>query len=137
MAGRIIGILDDEGLSTRKARDRTSISQVDFTRIRNMWIKRLRPGSCPGINRILRMVGYGGIPWLSTSKSRSAVPAAVWNCFAAAGAGPATGGSAAPGPDSAAGARKSSSATNIAAEFAGRANHWWSITDGAAMSRRP
>ena len=77
------------------------------------------------------------IPWLSTSKSRSAVPAAVWNCFVAACAGPVTGGSAGPAPASAAGARKSSSATIIVAESAGRANHWWSITDGGAMSRRP
>ena len=40
LAARIIGILDDEGLSTRKAEDRTSVSHADFTRIRNMQLDR-------------------------------------------------------------------------------------------------
>ena len=37
---RIIGILDDEGLSTRKAEGRTGVSHADFTRIRNVQLDR-------------------------------------------------------------------------------------------------
>ena len=40
LAARIIGILDDEGLSTRKAEGRTGVSHADFTRIRNMQLDR-------------------------------------------------------------------------------------------------
>ncbi len=40
LAARIIGILDDEGLSTRKAEDRTGVSHADFTRIRNVQLDR-------------------------------------------------------------------------------------------------
>ena len=40
LAARIIGILDDEGLSTRKAERRTSVSHADFTRIRNVQLDR-------------------------------------------------------------------------------------------------
>ena len=36
----IIGILDDEGLSTRKAEKRTGVSHADFTRIRNAQLGR-------------------------------------------------------------------------------------------------
>ena len=39
-AARIIGILDDEGLSTRKAEARTGVSHADFTRIRNAQLSR-------------------------------------------------------------------------------------------------
>ena len=35
LAATIIGILDDEDLSTRKAQERTGINHADFTRIRN------------------------------------------------------------------------------------------------------
>ena len=40
LAARIIGILDDEGLSTRKAEGRTGVSHADFTRIRNAQLDR-------------------------------------------------------------------------------------------------
>ncbi len=40
LAARIIGILDDEGLSTRKAEARTGVSHADFTRIRNAQLDR-------------------------------------------------------------------------------------------------
>ena len=40
LAARIIGILDDEGLSTRKAEARTGVSHADFTRIRNVQLNR-------------------------------------------------------------------------------------------------
>ncbi len=40
LAAKIIGILDDEGLSTRKAQERTGINHADFTRIRNAQLSR-------------------------------------------------------------------------------------------------
>ena len=40
LAARIIGILDDEGLSTRQAEGRTGINHADFTRIRNVQLGR-------------------------------------------------------------------------------------------------
>lgn len=40
LAARIIGILDDERLSTRKAEARTGVSHADFTRIRNAQLSR-------------------------------------------------------------------------------------------------
>ena len=40
LAARIIGILDDAGLSTRKAEGRTGVSHADFTRIRNVQLDR-------------------------------------------------------------------------------------------------
>ncbi len=40
LAARIIGILDDEGLSTRKAEARTGVSHADFSRIRNVQLDR-------------------------------------------------------------------------------------------------
>ena len=40
LAARIIGILDDEGLLTRKAEIRTGVSHADFTRIRNVQLGR-------------------------------------------------------------------------------------------------
>ena len=40
LASRIIGVLDDEGLSTRKAEARTGVSHADFTRIRNVQLDR-------------------------------------------------------------------------------------------------
>ena len=40
LAARIIGVLDDEGLSTRKAESRTGVSHADFTRIRNVQLER-------------------------------------------------------------------------------------------------
>jgi predicted XRE-type DNA-binding protein len=35
LAAQIIGILDDEGLSTRKAQERTGVGYADFARVRN------------------------------------------------------------------------------------------------------
>ena len=40
LAARIIRVLDDEGLSTRKAEARTGVSHADFTRIRNAQLDR-------------------------------------------------------------------------------------------------
>ena len=40
LAARIIRILDEEGLSTRKAQERTGINHADFTRIRNVQLSR-------------------------------------------------------------------------------------------------
>ena len=40
LAARIIRVLDDEGLSTRKAEARTGVSHADFTRIRNVQLGR-------------------------------------------------------------------------------------------------
>lgn len=40
LAARIIGILDEDGLSTRKAEARTGVSHADFTRIRNARLDR-------------------------------------------------------------------------------------------------
>ena len=40
LAARIIGILDEEELSTRKAEGRTGVSHADFTRIRNVQLDR-------------------------------------------------------------------------------------------------
>ena len=40
LAARIIGILDDEKLSTRKAEARSGVSHADFTRIRNVQLGR-------------------------------------------------------------------------------------------------
>ncbi len=40
LAAKIIGILDDEGLSTRKAQQKTGINHADFTRIRNAKLDR-------------------------------------------------------------------------------------------------
>ena len=40
LAAQIIGILDDEGLSTRKAQERTGIGYADFARIRNAKLDR-------------------------------------------------------------------------------------------------
>jgi len=40
LAAQIIGVLDDEGLSTRKAEERTGVNHADFTRIRNAQLQR-------------------------------------------------------------------------------------------------
>lgn len=40
LAAEIIGILDDEGLSTRKAQEKTGINHADFARIRNANLDR-------------------------------------------------------------------------------------------------
>ena len=40
LAAKIIGILDDEGLSTRKAQEKTGIDHADFARIRNAKLDR-------------------------------------------------------------------------------------------------
>ncbi len=40
LAAQIIGILDDEGLSTRKAQVRSGVDQAEFVRIRNAQLQR-------------------------------------------------------------------------------------------------
>lgn len=40
LAARIVGVLDDEGLSTRKAQARTGVGYADFARIRNGKLER-------------------------------------------------------------------------------------------------
>jgi predicted XRE-type DNA-binding protein len=40
LAARIIGILDDEGLSTRKAQEKSGTDHADFARIRNVKLDR-------------------------------------------------------------------------------------------------
>ena len=40
LAAKIIGILDDEGISTRKAQEKTGINHADFARIRNAKLER-------------------------------------------------------------------------------------------------
>ena len=40
LAAQIVGILDEEGLSTRKAQERTGIGYADFARIRNAKLDR-------------------------------------------------------------------------------------------------
>ena len=40
LAAQIIGVLDDEGLSTRKAQAKTGIDHADFARIRNVKLDR-------------------------------------------------------------------------------------------------
>lgn len=40
LAAKIIGVLDEEGLSTRKAQERTGIAHADFARIRNARLDR-------------------------------------------------------------------------------------------------
>ncbi|HUG82859.1 MAG TPA: helix-turn-helix transcriptional regulator [Bryobacterales bacterium] len=40
LAAKIIGILEDEGLSTRKAQEKTGINHADFARIRSAKLDR-------------------------------------------------------------------------------------------------
>ena len=40
LAAKIIGVLDEEGLSTRKAQERTGVAHADFARIRNAKLDR-------------------------------------------------------------------------------------------------
>lgn len=40
LAARIIEILDDEGLTVRKAQNRTGLAAADFSRIRNVQLER-------------------------------------------------------------------------------------------------
>jgi predicted XRE-type DNA-binding protein len=40
LAAKIIGILDDEAISTRKAQEKTGINHADFARIRNAKLDR-------------------------------------------------------------------------------------------------
>ena len=54
LAARIIGILDEEGLSTRQAEARTGVSHADFTRIRNV-----RLGRCT-IDRLMSVLNKLG-----------------------------------------------------------------------------
>ncbi len=50
LAARIIGILDDEGLSTRKAQEKTGVNHADFARIRNAKLDRFT------IDRLMKIV---------------------------------------------------------------------------------
>ena len=54
LAARMIGILDDEGLSTRKAQARTGIAHADFARIRNAKLDRFT------IDRLMTIVNKLG-----------------------------------------------------------------------------
>ena len=55
LAARIIGILDDEGLSTRKAQEKTGVNHADFARIRNAKRDRVT------IDRLMKIVDRVGI----------------------------------------------------------------------------
>lgn len=54
LAAQIIGILDDEGLLTRKAQERTGIAHGDFSRIRNAKLGRFT------IDRLMTMLNKLG-----------------------------------------------------------------------------
>ena len=54
LGARIIGILDEEGLSTRKAQTRTGINHADFTRIRGAQLSRFT------IDRLITILGKLG-----------------------------------------------------------------------------
>ncbi len=54
LAAEIIGVLDDQGLSTRKAEAITGINQADFVRIRNADIKRFT------LDRLMRILNRLG-----------------------------------------------------------------------------
>ena len=51
LAARIIGVLDDEGLSVRQAAKHTGIAAADFSRIRNADLGRFT------IDRMIRILG--------------------------------------------------------------------------------
>lgn len=54
LAARIIGVLDDESLSTRKAQARTGVNQAEFVRIRNAQLRRFT------IDRLITILGKLG-----------------------------------------------------------------------------
>ena len=54
LAAKIIGILDDEGLSTRKAQEKTGINHADFARIRGAKLDRFT------IDRLMTIVARLG-----------------------------------------------------------------------------
>ncbi len=54
LAAQIIGILDDEGLSTRKAQERTGVGYADFARIRN---GKLAPFTIDRLMTVLNKLG--------------------------------------------------------------------------------
>ena len=54
LAAKIIGILDDKGLSTRKAQALTGVDQADFSRIRNAKLTRFT------IDRLISLVNLLG-----------------------------------------------------------------------------
>lgn len=54
LAARIVGILDDERLSTRKAEERTGVNHADFARIRNAKLDRFT------IDRLMTIVNKLG-----------------------------------------------------------------------------
>ncbi len=53
LAAKIIGILDDEQLSTRGAQARTGVDQADFCRIRNVKLGRFTIDRLMGIVNLL------------------------------------------------------------------------------------
>lgn len=54
LAARIIGILDQEDLSTRQAQARTGVNHADFSRIRNVQLARFT------IDRLITILGALG-----------------------------------------------------------------------------
>lgn len=54
LAAKIIGILDDEGLSTRQAQLKTGINHADFARIRNAKLDRFT------LDRLLKIIALLG-----------------------------------------------------------------------------
>ncbi len=55
LAARIIGVLDDEGLSPRQAENRSGVSHADFTRIRNVQLDRF---TIDGLMTVLNKLGH-------------------------------------------------------------------------------
>jgi predicted XRE-type DNA-binding protein len=54
LAARIVGVLDDEKLSTRAAQARTGVNQADFSRIRNAKLERFT------IDRLMKILNLLG-----------------------------------------------------------------------------
>lgn len=72
LAARIIGILDDEGLSTRKAQERTGINHADFARIRNAKLGRF---TIDRLMNILNRLGHQVDIRIDVRRRRSKPPA--------------------------------------------------------------
>ena len=71
LAAEIIGVLDDRGLSTRKAAELTGIAAADFSRIRNVRLGRFT------IDRLMTILDRldQRVEVAVTVRPRSAVPA--------------------------------------------------------------
>jgi predicted XRE-type DNA-binding protein len=54
LAGKIVRVLDDEGLSVRQAHDQTGIAAADFSRIRQVKLERFT------IDRLMTILGRLG-----------------------------------------------------------------------------